>query len=169
MDQMRASGSVSVELIANDRTRSAVCVGSNTLSFRCADAVASLFAGRRDGLPSVVAFVCGETGDLGASFQFEQGDRGRDQRAIVGTGLLVEDVRINPSPAISSSADEYTGNRVTFSAITTDNTRAKYVYGFLLKDGNGPDARVLAVKKLAAPTMKPENYAMSMSWAVTFA
>lgn len=168
MEQMRASGRVSVELVSPDGTRTVVGCGHNTLSYRCADAVASLFAGRTDGLPRTVAFVYGETDGLGASFLFTPGDRDRDQAAVVGTGLAVEDVPVNPSPRLAASSKEYTENQVTFSALTVDNAKPRFVYGFLLKDGNGPNARVLAVKRLPSPARKPENYAMSMAWTVTF-
>lgn len=168
MEQMRASGHVSVELVSPDDTRIGVDCGHNTLSYRCADAVASLFAGRTDGLPRTVAFIYGETDGLGASFLFKSGDRDRNQTDVVGTGLAVEDVPVNASPRLSASSKEYTGNQVTFSALTVDNAKPRFVYGFLLKDGSGPNARVLAVKRLPSATRKPENYAMSMSWTVTF-
>lgn len=164
MDQISARGQVEVELVAPDGVRTPVSCGHNTLSYRCSDAVARLFAGQLAVRPAKIAFVLED-------FELDSEDARRQE--TIGEGKAVEDVALDPNPAFSASdataehpeGVEYRGNVVRFTAMTVDNAAAKTVYGFLLK---AEDGTVLAARKLGTTVQKPQNYALSASWSVTF-
>jgi len=170
MEEMTASGQVEAVLVSPDGVRTSVETGKNTLSYRCAGAMAHLFAGQTAYLPSKIGFV---TGPSDVTFNFTEGTRGQD--TVGTTGLTVVDVAIDPNPSFAAvdtgtspnvvAASNYLdGNRVAFKATYVSN-ESTYVHGFILK---GKDDKVLAVRKLATKAQKPASFAMAVSWAVTF-
>lgn len=165
MESIAIRGHVDTFLVSPENVSTHILEGNNTVSYACADAAARLFAGR-DGRPRTVAFVYAESSGLESSFGFTAGERDKTQEDIVGSGLSVANVAIDPNPSLSlSEAGKYAGNVATFHAVTTENSAPVYVYGYLLKDGEG---RVLAVRKLESAVSKPAGYALAVSWAITF-
>lgn len=179
MDSMMANGHVVAALVSPDGRRSVVAEGHNTLLYRCADAVARLFAGESAYRPTTIGFVCAASNDKDEDFIFEASDRTtKTQGDLVKNGLSVKDVQVEPAYSFSTTpptaaeleedpeaTSHYQGNKVTFRAMTVDNDSAEFVYGFLLKDAAG---RVLAVKKFGEAVRRTEDYAMAASWTVTF-
>lgn len=166
MDHITARGSVKATLISPSGHSDVVSEDHNALMYGCADAVAALCTGDLARRPATLGFVYGQSSDLSAfMFDQESPDRGGRQSDIVGEGLSCEDVTLAPSPAISSSdRSHYSGNRVTFRAMSTGDSEV-FIYGFLLKDGYN---NLLAVRKLAAPVRRPAGYAVSADWSVSF-
>jgi hypothetical protein len=180
-DNMMANGHVVAALVSPDGRHSVVAEGHNTLLYRCADAVARLFAGESAYRPTTIGFVCATEADKGSAFAFPDPDDPRTtktQAELVGSGLYVKDVQVEPAYAFSATppteeelednphaVSHYQGNKVTFRAMTVDNDETEYVYGFLLKDAAG---RVLAVKKFDKAVERTEGFAMAASWTVTF-
>lgn len=166
MKQVATSGYVDAFIVAPDGTQEQVVSGANTLLYGCADAVAYLFAGAAEYRPTTIGFVTASTTGLGSNFHFTAGDRKTlTEQDIVGDGLSVHNVPIGQNIKFAATADEYKANQVLFGAMTTDNSSAAVIYGFILKDAQG---RVLAVKKLANPQQRAAGYAMSATWSVTF-
>lgn len=179
MDIMTASGHVDAFIVGPDGSRRKVAEGKNTLLYRCADAVAHMFAGSVDYVPATIGVVC--SSDLSANhmagFNFTDGNRttlGEEDIVLPGNQLTVHDIPIGQNKQFSATTPSvtptvtgggYSGNKITLGAVTTDNGSAEDVYGFLLKDASG---RVLAVKKLSAKVRRAANYAIAVSWAVTF-
>ena len=156
-------GHVDTFLVAPDGSRTLVQPGSNTVLFKCADAVARLFAGRGGG-PAFVVFVHDSAFDTTV-------EAGADPRSwqpgaamAAGTASNVTRVQLDPNPSVSASADTYAGNVVTLRATLTGGG-AKSVYGYLLTDA---DSNVLAVRKLDSAVSKPANYALAVAWDITF-
>lgn len=165
-DSMMANGHVVAALVSPGGRCSVVAEGHNTLLYRCADAVAHLFAGEFAYRPTTIGFVCAEESDKGSAFAFTASDRTtKTQAELVGSGLSVKDVQVEPAYSFSAATSHYQGNKVTFRAMTVDNAEAEYVYGFLLKDAAG---RVLAVKKFDEAVERTAGFAMAASWTVTF-
>ena len=178
-DSMMANGHVVAALVSPDGRRRVVAEGHNTLLYRCADAVARLFAGESAYRPATIGFVCAAESDKGSAFTFTASDRTtKTQAELVGSGLSVKDVQVEPAYSFSATpptAEEleddpdavshYQGNKVTFKVMTIDNAAAEYVYGFLLKDAAG---RVLAVRKFSSAVKRTAGFAMAASWTVTF-
>lgn len=166
MEQMIAKGNVSISLTGRDGTSHSTDIGHNTLSYGCADSVASLFSGKQSARPAKVVFAYGAEG-LDNSFVLDQDDpRVQRQSDIITGNLAPKAVDIDPNPVISSSdSTKYVGNVVTFKAMTTENDSDTYVYGFLLEAADGT---VLAAKKLEPGVLKQKNYALSVSWSVRF-
>lgn len=165
MEQMIAKGNVSISLTGRDGTSHSIDIGHNTLSYGCADSVASLFSGKQSARPAKVVFAYGAKG-LENSFVEDQDPRVQRQSDIITGNLSPKAVDIDPNPVISSSdSTKYVGNVVTFKAMTTENDRDIYVYGFLLESADGT---VLAAKKLDPGVLKQKNYALSVSWSVRF-
>ncbi len=165
-DNMMANGHVVAALVSPDGRHSVVAEGHNTLLYRCADAVAHLFAGESAYRPTTIGFVCAAGKDK--SLSFTASDRTtmtQSELVPAESGLSVKDVPIEPAYSFSASTSHYQGNKVTFRAMTVDNKEAEYVYGFLLKDAAG---RVLAVKKFDEAVERADGYAMAASWTVTF-
>lgn len=156
MDSITAHGHVEASLVAPDGTASVVESGHNTLLYRCADAVARLFAGEAAYRPAKIGFVTSD-------FSLATDARGTSPATLAG--LSAEDVPIETGYSFSTAdGAKYGGNKVTFRAMTTEST-AVTIYGFLLKDADG---RVLAVKKLDSPVARQSGYAMAASWSVQF-
>lgn len=165
-DSMMANGHVVAALVSPDGQRRVVAEGHNTLLYRCADAVARLFAGESAYRPTTIGFVCAAESDKGSAFTFTVSDRTtKTQAELVGSGLSVKDVRVEPGYALTASSANYGGNKVTFRAMTVDNADNEFIYGFLLKDAAG---RVLAVKKFDSAVERTAGFAMAASWTVTF-
>ena len=166
MGTITASGSVDAFIVSPDGDSKCVVHGRNTLLFSCADAVANIFGGFSGYRPTVIGFIYGSGEDLGANFNFSAGDRvTRTQDEIVGAGLAVHDQYIDNNRHFEPSAPGYSGNSVTFNAARPGLDSKSYVYGALLKDSSG---RVLAVKRFDTPVVQNANYALSLSWTVTF-
>lgn len=167
MDSMMANGHVVAALVSPDGRHSVVAEGHNTLLYRCADAVARLFAGESAYRPTTIGFVCAEGSGQSSAFTFEASDRTtKTQNDLVKSGLSVKDVQVEPAYSFSAATSHYQGNKITFRAMTVDNDEAaEWVYGFLLKDAAG---RVLAVKKFDEAVERTKGYAMAASWTVTF-
>ena len=179
MDSMMANGHVVAALVSPDGRRRVVAEGRNTLLYRCADAVARLFAGESAYRPTTIGFVCAAGSGEDENFNFTASDRTtKTQDDLVKGGLSVKDVQVEPAYSFSATpptAEElvanpaatshYQGNKVTFRAMTVDNAAAEFVYGFLLKDAAG---RVLAVKKFDSAVERTAGFAMAASWTVTF-
>lgn len=159
-----ASGHVDVLAVGPDGSVGPVSSGRNTVSYMCADAMARLFAGDDTARPRTVAFVHGAAG-LGSAFHFSAVDRDKGQADIVGTGLSVHDVSVADNPKRTASGDDYAGNIVTFGATSAPDLGETTVYGLLLKAADGT---VLAVRKFDSPVAKAANYALSVSWSLTF-
>lgn len=161
----RVTGYVSVEAVGPDGVRSLVSAGHNTVLYACADAMARVFAGDSSARPHTVVFVHGEAGKA-ASFTFTETDRSsKTQADIVGDGLLVHSVVVADNPKRTASGANYAGNVVTFGATSTAELGATTVYGLLLKAADGT---VLAVRKFDPAESKAEDYALSVSWSLTF-
>lgn len=167
MGSIAVSGHVKAFLVSPCGHQAELVCGRNTVSYRCADAVAGMFAGLADARPVSVAFVYAATSGKETSFNFSPGERNKTQSDIVpsSSGLSVHEVDLDPNPRCTPSAATYQGNKVTFSATTRNNTAAEYVYGFLLKNAAGD---VLAVKKADSALFKPAGYALSVTWDITF-
>jgi len=178
MDSIKSHGHVEVAVVAPDGTRSIVDSGHNTLLYGCADAVARLFAGEASYRPTTIGFVKAHDSGLGAAFDVTDGRKTKTQAELVGSALTVEDVpiesgyRFDATPPTSAeiaadpdATSHYSGNKVTFRAMTQDNTGSAYIYGFLLKDAAG---RVLAVKKLTTAVQRTSSYAIAAAWTVEF-
>lgn len=166
MDKMTAQGHVDAYLVSPDGGARLVSAGHNTIMYACADAVARLFSGDSSARPTTIGFVVGESNSLSEAFLFTEGERGKTQGDVVGTGLSVTDVAISPNPTFA--ADEgsgYKGNKVTLGALLPSGTLA-YVYGFLLKDAKG---NVLAVRRLDSYITRTTRFGIAASWTVTFA
>ena len=165
MEQMIAKGNVSISLTGRDGTSHSIDIGHNTLSYGCADSVASLFSGKQSARPAKVVFAYGPKGHEN-DFVIDQDARVQRQDDIITEKLVPKAVDVDPNPVISSSdSTKYTGNVVTFKAMTTENDLDAYVYGFLLE---AEDGTVLAAKRLDSGVLKQKNYALSVSWSVRF-
>lgn len=170
MENTTASGYVDAFLIDPEGGKRQVVSGSNTLLYRCADAVAHIFAGATDYVPTVIGFITApaSSADLSAgNFHFNDGDRTtKSQADLVDTKVLtVQDVNIGQNKQFVPTGSGYTGNKVTLGAMTTNNVEEEDIYGMLLKDSEG---RVIAVKKLPSKVRRAAGYAFMVSWAVTF-
>lgn len=166
MEQMIAKGNVSISLIGRDGTSHSIDIGHNTLSYGCADSVASLFSGKQSARPAKVVFAYGTKGRENEFVIDQDNPRVQRQNDIITGTLTPKAVDVDPNPVISSSdSTKYSGNVVTFKAMTTENDLDAYVYGFLLE---AEDGTVLAAKKLESGVMKQKNYALSVSWSVRF-
>ena len=167
MENITASGRVDAFLVSPSGDREPVVHGRNTLLFSCADAVANIFGGFSGYRPTVVGFIYGASDDLGANFSFSVDDRAsKTQEELVGSGLLVHDQYIDNNRHLEASAPGYASNAVTFNATKPGTDARSYVYGALLKDSSG---RVLAVKRFDRCVVQNANYALALSWTVTFA
>ena len=168
MQGVEMRGHVDTFMVAPDGSRTLVQPGSNTVLFKCADAVARLFAGRGGG-PAAVVFVHDSSFDTtvgaGASPRSWQPSAAMAAAMATDTASSVTRVPLDPNPSVStSSADTYAGNVVTLRATLTGDSE-KSVYGYMLTDA---DNNVLAVRKLNSSVSKPANYALAVSWDITF-
>lgn len=160
----RITGYVSVAAVGPSGVRSVVSEGHNTVLYACADAMVRVFSGDGSARPHTVVFVHGAPGN-GSAFHFDGTRTAKTQGDIVGTGLSAHEVTIADNPKRSASGDDYAGNIVTFGATTTPALGATTVYGLLLKAADGT---VLAVRKFDPPKAKSADYALSVSWSLTF-
>lgn len=156
MDSITAHGYVEASLIAPDGTSRVVECGHNTVLYRCADAVARLFAGEAAYRPAKIGFVT-------ADFSLATDARGTSPGTLAQ--LSAEDVPLETGYSFATAdGAKYANNKVTFRAMTTEST-AVTIYGFLLKDADG---RVLAVKKLDSPVARQDGFVVATSWTVQF-
>lgn len=157
MDSITAQGHVEASLVAPDGTVRVVECGHNTILYRCADAVARLFAGEAAYRPAKIGFVT-------ADFSLAVADaRGTSPSTLAQ--LNAEDVPLETGYSFATAdSAKYANNKVTFRAMTTNSTTVT-IYGFLLKDADG---RVLAVKKLGSPVARQDGFVMAISWTVQF-
>ena len=157
------SGHVRASIIAPDGKVVPLVSGRNTVSSRCADAAARMFAGDMSMRPSRIVFAY-DTSSSSLTFNFSAGERNKTRDEILGSSLSAEVAPIADNPSLGVSGDEYTGNVVTFGA-SARSDRSMYVYGVIMEDSNG---NVLAVKKFDSAVALPVGYALAVSWQITF-
>lgn len=167
MSSINAHGYVESHLIGAGVDR-VVDSGHNTLSYDCANTIASLFSGSRASVPAKVVFAT-HSRSTSTDFHF---DEGREQREadIIGSDMTKDIVALDTNPKITPCVPPegdvpYVGSKVTFTAMTSNNEPLQYVYGYLLEDADG---KVLATRKLDQPVGKPKGYAMQIAWTITF-
>lgn len=165
------TGHVDTHLIAPDGRVVPGSSGRNTTLYTCTDAVARLFAGDVRARPA--AIVVAYTTDGTGTFNYTANDRTRKTVEDIAVGLSFDEVDITGSGKLSSTdASKYAGNVVrlsgvtgaAFNAVDMRNTAAR-ICGYILK---AVDGTVLAVRGLSPWGEKGANYAMFVSWTLTF-
>lgn len=162
-----AEGSVNCRLVGKTGESVEFCSKHNMTTYAAADAVAAAYAGDSAYIPKKIAFIFGDSPSVTSGYTRETtwGDVKNDNSYVI-TGFSY-------APTLSSDDDVYKFNKITFHGRTEDIPDNKYVYKACLlgKGTGGADYSLLAVVDLGVDGTykpKPQDFEMSIDWAVKF-
>ena len=172
----KAEGHVVGRFVGPDGRSTPVCDTHNATMYASADVVARAYAGDMSGIPSKIAFLYGSTSSPATAVPSARNTSWAD----VASSFSYVETPFSYAPTVTvSDADADTGyssNRVVFHGRTQgiDDAGDVYVYAACLVGADsGGSPRLLAVVDLGTGTpktyrKKPDDFELSIDWAVTF-